>query len=132
MSLLTDEEISLMAHNEDEGDWNNLHFRDCWHKGYMAGARAAEERLLAKLASAELPEPAFRGPESTGSYFDAFTADQLRQAYAQGAASQLTEKPSAWKYQERGREWLTDDLLEAKRENDEGTPIELFTRKEPK
>jgi hypothetical protein len=39
---LKDVEISLMAHNEDEGDWNALRFRDCWHKGYMAGARAIE------------------------------------------------------------------------------------------
>lgn len=39
---LTDEEISLMAHNEDEGDWNDLRCRDCWHEGYKAGARATE------------------------------------------------------------------------------------------
>jgi len=39
---LTDEKISLMAHNEDEGDWNDLRYRDCWHKGYKAGARASE------------------------------------------------------------------------------------------
>lgn len=39
---LKDEEISLMAHNEDEGEWNDLRHRDCWHEGYKAGARATE------------------------------------------------------------------------------------------
>ena len=39
---LTDEQISLMAHNDDEGDWNHLTYRDCWHEGYKAGARAIE------------------------------------------------------------------------------------------
>jgi len=40
---LTDSEISLMAHNEDEGDWNDLRYRDCWHKGFLDGARAIED-----------------------------------------------------------------------------------------
>ena len=39
---LTDAEISLMAHNEDDGDWNSLGYRGCWHRGYFAGARAIE------------------------------------------------------------------------------------------
>lgn len=40
---LSDEKIILMAHNDDEGDWPDLRFEKCWHKGYMAGVRAAEK-----------------------------------------------------------------------------------------
>ena len=39
---LTDEQIDLMAHSDDEGDWNHLTYRDCWYEGYKAGARAIE------------------------------------------------------------------------------------------
>lgn len=39
---LTDEQISLEACNEDEGDWNSLAFKDCWHDGFNKGARATE------------------------------------------------------------------------------------------
>lgn len=39
---LTDEQIDLMAHNDDEGDWNHWTYRDCWYEGYKAGARAIE------------------------------------------------------------------------------------------
>ena len=39
---LTPEQISLMAFNDDHGDWNDLAFRDCWVKGYEMGARAIE------------------------------------------------------------------------------------------
>ena len=39
---LSDEQISLMAFNDDPGDWNNLAFRDCWVDGYQTGVRAIE------------------------------------------------------------------------------------------
>ena len=39
---LTDKKISLLAHNVDPDDWNSIHFRDCWHKGFKAGFREAE------------------------------------------------------------------------------------------
>ena len=42
LTALKDVEISLMAHNEDPGDWNDSRYRDSWLKGYEAGARAAE------------------------------------------------------------------------------------------
>lgn len=38
----TDEKISLIAHNIDTGDWNDLNFRECWHEGFKAGFREAE------------------------------------------------------------------------------------------
>jgi hypothetical protein len=47
--MLTTDQISLMAHNEDCGDWNDLAYRDIWHKGYMAGALAAESEYINKL-----------------------------------------------------------------------------------
>lgn len=45
---LTDEQISLMAHNDDPCDWNDLNYRICWHVGYLAGARAIEDTLKSK------------------------------------------------------------------------------------
>ena len=87
----------------------------------MESAQAIEAAILAKLASAELPNPVMlmlpNQPE-TGVY----TADQLRQAYAQGAASQLSQEPFTHyrHYDEQVQPFA-----------DEGT-IPLFTRKEPK
>jgi hypothetical protein len=40
---LTDEQISLGAHNIDEGDWNSIHYQKVWHQGFVEGARFAEE-----------------------------------------------------------------------------------------
>ena len=74
--------------------------------------RAIEAAILAKLASAELPEPATPNESGStqcivrwlvetphgwiGSYEKEAISDQLRQAYAQGAAAQLAEKPEAY------------------------------------
>ena len=38
----------------------------------------AEQQAPADAVYAELPDPAHRGPVGTGSYFDSFTADQMR------------------------------------------------------
>ena len=40
---LADEKVSLIAHNLDDGDWNDLRHRDCWHKGFHSGFREAEK-----------------------------------------------------------------------------------------
>ena len=45
---LTDEEIRLMAHNDDDNDWDDLHHKYVWHKGYLEGARAVETKLREK------------------------------------------------------------------------------------
>jgi hypothetical protein len=42
---LTDEQIQLMAHNDDKGDWSDLRFRSCWHNGYVDGVHAANDKL---------------------------------------------------------------------------------------
>ena len=39
---MTDEQISLEAHNADDRDWNDLRFRRSWHEGFLEGARFAE------------------------------------------------------------------------------------------
>ena len=49
MNILTDEEISLMAHNTDDAEWNDISYRDCWHDGFKAAARAVEAAVLKKL-----------------------------------------------------------------------------------
>ena len=105
MSLLTDEEISDLAISNPPDV----------HKY----ARAIEEAILAKLASAELPEPTYWIWRTDSDFhfweecaakklFDAhsgdkqstYTADQLiawgNTRYAQGAAVQLAEKPSGY------------------------------------
>ena len=88
-------------------------------KDAVADARAVEAALLAKLASAELPEPALpthaKGPM--------FTADQLRQAYAQGAAAQLSAEPVGSVYNNHQGSWA---LLKVQAKDD--TP--LYTRRQ--
>lgn len=39
---MTDDKISLEAHNADDRDWNDLRFRNSWHEGFLEGARFAE------------------------------------------------------------------------------------------
>ena len=39
---LTDLQISLEAHNIDPDDWDNLRYKECWHKGFAEGVRFAE------------------------------------------------------------------------------------------
>lgn len=51
--LLTEQEISLLAHNIDDGDWNDLNYKECWHEGFVAGARAIESAVLEKLKAQE-------------------------------------------------------------------------------
>jgi len=45
---LTDEAVSLEAHNRDDGDWNDLRYRDCWYSGFLEGAKWAESKLREK------------------------------------------------------------------------------------
>ena len=40
---LSDERVSLIAHNIDGGDWNSLSLKESWHEGFGAGFRAAED-----------------------------------------------------------------------------------------
>lgn len=42
---LTHEEISLLAHNIDPGNWIDLRFKRSWHDGFEKGARAIEKLL---------------------------------------------------------------------------------------
>lgn len=51
--ILTEQEISLLAHNIDDGDWNDLNYQKCWHEGFVAGARAIESAVLEKLKAQE-------------------------------------------------------------------------------
>lgn len=82
MSLLTDDERDALfvAHYDKNQCVDTL-------------LVAFEAAILEKLASAELPKPAdcVGGWEEPVTYY--YTADQIRQAYAQGAASQLSAEP---------------------------------------
>jgi hypothetical protein len=88
MSLLTDDEIAnaVIAAKVKCVHPNAETTRDV--------ARAIEAAILAKLASAELPEPFHAGYIAQTEYF--YTAAQLHQAFAQGAASQLSAVPSGF------------------------------------
>lgn len=103
----------LLSDDEEWKLWNEQGIDDMNQAEAIAFARAYAAAILAKLGSAELPEPAytiadngrlFTHPEEedqTGLSLLVFTADQLRQAYAQGAAAQLADKPTAWMYPHR-------------------------------
>jgi len=89
--LLSDEEIEAMFAKASDG-----------YVGVMQNdvkfARAIEAATLAKLASAELPE--LPEPSEMDGARWGYTSDDMRNyavdAYAQGAASQLAEKPSGY------------------------------------
>ena len=117
MSLLTTQEIYEIACNGNEGScFGDLGWQDCT-EGF---ARAVEAAILAKLTSAELPEPAlsrrkdheyfdqyeYREGNSDPMFWEQFyTADHLRQAFAQGAASQLSAEP-IYQYQMGDGSWI--------------------------
>lgn len=93
MSLLTAQEIYEIAATGNEGRcFGDLAWQECT-EGF---AKALQAVFLKKLASAELPEPLKCFSYPKGKCQDLYSGDQLRQAFAQGAASQLAEKPSAW------------------------------------
>jgi len=83
MSILTNDEINELSHPAARG------------KSVNACIMAAEKLILQKLAGMELPEPCYAINEA-GEKVPYFTADQLHQAYAQGAASQLSAEPVAY------------------------------------
>jgi len=122
--LLSDDEIKRCLYNSGDPD------------GLIEFARAVEAAILAKLASAELPEPLvwdyydFEGWRPRVMVDDdvceTYTADQLRQAYAQGAAAQLAEKPFGFV---RSSQWHFGHV--ACDESDEGA-FALYTRREAK
>lgn len=75
MSLLSEQELWALVPNADN----------------LESARAIEAAILAKLEGAELPEPIQRDDTEHG--VDYYTALQLQEAYAQGAAAQLAANP---------------------------------------
>ena len=109
MSLLTDKEIAHIAGAES--------------RNVMEFARAIESALLAKLASAELPEKVVIDRHESGIVIRGYTADQLRQAYAQGAAAQLSAEPVGSVYNNHQGSWA---LLKVQAKDD--TP--LYTRRQ--
>lgn len=98
MNLLSDEEIALAWIGINDPIALGGNFKDSEHvKNFAANLEAA---VLAKLASAELPEPVVIDRHESGIVIRGYTAAQLQQAHAQGfaagAAAQLAEKPSAF------------------------------------
>ncbi len=94
---LSDEQISLMAFNDDPGDWNNLAFRDCWVNGYKTGARAVEaevrkqdEALIGRML--EVLEYVRNTPEAE---YDSKAALSKAQAAITAARARLGERRNA-------------------------------------
>jgi hypothetical protein len=121
MSLLSDDDKALLVLEHLgpaalAGDTMSLY--DC----FQLALDVAEKAILAKLASAELPEPVVIDKHESGYEIRGYKKDQLRQAYAQGAASQLSAEPFIHyrHYDEQVQPFA-----------DEAT-IPLFTLKEPK
>lgn len=85
-----------------------------------------EAAILAKLAGMELPKPIQRDDTEHG--VDYYTADQLRQAYSQGAAAQL----SAESVGDMRESLLIDGLILPVVEVELPVGTALYTRKEAK
>ncbi len=141
MQLLTDEEIDAL--------W----LPDGITKPQMivrrAVVRAAEKALLAKLGAMDLPEAigAYKGEvfyldapteyEKSQGWEPLFSTEQFNQAYAQGfaqgAAAQLADKPSAWAMRDALDELLTNRCsgITAGVKTD-WRKVPLYTRREAK
>lgn len=88
MTTLTNEEIrKLQAQHPTEND-------------PMPFARAVEAAVLAKLASADMPEPFPAGYIARTEYF--YTEAKLRQYGAACAARMLSKEPDGWVCKSRG------------------------------
>lgn len=121
MSLLTDDDKSLLliehlGPGALAGDKMSLY--DCFN----LALDVAEKAVLAKLAVMELPETVVIDRHiPTGTVIRGYTADQLRQSYAQGAASQLSAEPfTHYRHYDEQVQPFADEWT-----------IPLFTRKEP-
>jgi len=116
--LLSDKELWALVPNADN----------------LNDARAIEGAILAKLGAMELPEPIKTYPKGrNGPAIGVYSSTQLHQAYAQGAAAQLSHEPSAflhtWTDGEK-QPWLTGRDY---RLNDQPITVEpLYTRREAK
>jgi hypothetical protein len=127
--LLTDDEIYGM-YSEPSSDAEMVAF-----------ARAIEAAILAKLGAMELP-PLPEPSEMDGARWG-YTSDDMQnhaidvhaQGFAQGAAAQLAERPSAKQFQTPDGKWhsFLDLQHEEHTVNDGRWPIrELYTRREAK
>ena len=123
MSLLSDDDKALLVLEylgpaALAGDTMSLY--DC----FQLALDVAEKAVLAKLASAELPEPLQRDHTEHG--VDYYTAAQLHEAHAQGfaagAASQLSAEPVAFTDEDFMHIFVSADIAQ-----DCGATIELYT-----
>jgi hypothetical protein len=80
MTILTKDEIDTCALDGCRDDY--------------AFAEEVEKAVLEKLAGMELPEPEVMGWDRLDCAIEGYTAEQLHQAFAQGAASQLSAEPA--------------------------------------
>lgn len=123
MSLLSDDDKALLVLEylgpaALAGDTMSLY--DC----FQLALDVAENAVLEKLASAELPEPLQRDHTEHG--VDYYTAAQLHEAHAQGlaagAASQLSAEPVAFTDEDFMHIFVSADIAQ-----DCGATIELYT-----
>jgi len=99
----------------DRSDWINF-------------ARAIESEILAKLGAMELPEPVVIDKHESGYEIRGYKKDQLHQAYAQGAAAQLSSKAVGWFVKEHGD--VVDLEWNSEKPKYEGDWKPLYTRRE--
>jgi len=133
MSLLTDDEVNKAWEDACTADPTGAQQR-------FKLTRAIESAVLAKLAGMELPDPGGRMQcyDSEGTPYseptEDYTADQLRQAYAQGAASVLSGAEPVYQYQMGDGSWI-DQAKHSYDYNRQHAPNAVlrivFTRKEP-
>lgn len=118
--------MSLLTDDEEWKLWNAQGIDDMNQAEAIAFARAYAAAILAKLAGAELPEPAMKnftlGPM--------FTTEQMNARFAQGAAAQLAHEPEWYAYRTNGAHWFCFQDKPPEDAYDEGTLKPLYTRRE--
>lgn len=132
MSILTEEEIdALLKPYQYASGTIDMDGDDIEDQRKML--RSVESAVLAKLAGMELPKPVVIDRHiPTNVVIRGFTATQLHQAFAQGAASQLSAEPAAWKWRSNKFHDRLEFYFPPDDAYDEGTLKPLYTLKEPK
>lgn len=73
---MSDLDIDLMAHNDDDGDWNDLRYKECWNEGYLKGGKAVEKLFIQRIQELEAENAALKAAnKDLQSHFDALKSD---------------------------------------------------------
>lgn len=123
--------MNLLNGDDEWKLWNSHGIDDMNQAQAIAFARDYAAAILAKLASAELPE-SHELVDMDGETNHVYYETDVRQAFKQGAASQIAGAPSAWSFKQSKVHNCLQFFCPPEGSYDNGTLVKLYKRKEPK